>query len=91
MYTTGPAEDIEMFDYIRNEYPTLPDPPGDIPFYEQAFPLPDPYQRHTSSEQVIQATTYQDFNPLPFTRFVGTSTEQINQPQFLSVNEIIFE
>lgn len=87
---TGPAYDLETFSYMRNAYAVLPDPPGLIPFHKQGAPIPDIYQVHTGPPQVIQATTFQETNPLPFTRFVGTSLRQINQPQFLSVNEDIY-
>ena len=88
--TTGPADDLETFSYLRNAFTVLPEPPGAIPFHTQGQPIPDIYQVHTGPAQVLQATTVQNVNPLPFTRFVGTSVRQVNQPQFLSVNEDIY-
>lgn len=87
---TGPADDLEVLNYTKIGHTFLPDPQGDIPFYVQGKPIPDPYQVHTQPPQITQATTYCDNNPLPFTRFVGTFTRQINQPGFLSVNEDIY-
>lgn len=75
---------------MRNEFPVLPNPPGDIPFHTQGQPLPDIYNVHTQAIEVEQATKFKSKNPLPFTRFVGTFIRQINQPQFISVNEDIY-
>lgn len=62
-----------------------------IPFHEQAFPLPDPQQSHTTPLQVVIATTNAPFDPIPFTRFFGPFHRQIHQPQFLSVNTTIYD
>lgn len=86
----GHPEDIENLAYQRNHYTLLPDPNNGMPFGKQGAPLPDPYQQHISQYAVVEATTYQDTNALPFQRFIGTYHHQIHQPQFLSVNEIIF-
>lgn len=88
--TTGPAEDLEVFGYLRNGIQVLPDPEGDIPFHKQGQPIHTTYFNNATAESVVIATTNTDFNPLPFTRFVGTNTTQVNQPQFLSVNETIY-
>ena len=88
--STGPGYDLETFAYLRNGYAVLPDPRGDIPFHVHGKPIPDQYYKSANATSVEVATTYADTNPLPFTRWIGTSTRQINQPQFLSVNETIY-
>ena len=88
--TTGPAEDLETFNYIRDAIPHLPDPPGFIPFHRQGQPIPDQFKPQTGEPEVVHATNAQSTNPLPFTRWHGTTVRQINQPQFLSVNEDIY-
>lgn len=87
--TSGPAADLETFAYLRNEFPVLPDPQSDIPFHKQGMPLPDPFV-NVGASQVVQATTIQPINPFPFGHFVGKVPRQINQPQFLSINEDIY-
>ena len=89
--STGPGEDLETFAYIRHHYTFLPNPPGLIPFGIQGRPLPDMSQKHVQQPQVKQATTIQKTNDLPYGHFVGTFHRQINQPQFLSVNDQLFE
>lgn len=89
---TGPGEDLYMV-YQIHPYKTLPDPPG-FPFHIQAQPI-FMDQPHTSEKDVIQMTTEELTNPLPFNHFVGTGLNggpprQINQPDFLSVNEDIY-
>jgi len=86
----GPPEDIENYAYQRNHFTILPDPKNGVPFGLQAAPIPDIYQQHVSQYAVMEASTFAQFNALPFQRFVGTYHHQIHQPQFLSVNEIIF-
>lgn len=90
--TPGPGYDLETFAYIRGHYQVLPPPKNtSIPFHLQGAPLPDPLQKHTQNPQIDQATHYTTTNPLPYGHFVGTFHKQINQPQFLSVNEILFD
>lgn len=88
--TSGPSDDLEVFAYMRNAFPVLPDPRGTIPFHIQGQPIGDIYNVHTQNIEVEQATKFKKNNPLPFTRFVGTFIRQINQPQFISVNEDIY-
>lgn len=90
LQTVGYSDDLETFAYMRNTYKILPDPPGNIPFNIQGHPIPDYQQAHVSAGQVYQATHFLKTNPWPFTRFVGRYQRQINQPDFLSVNEEIF-
>lgn len=90
---TGPGTDLEV-GYLQHPMKSLPDPPG-FPFDRQGQPIPFD-QPHVSTEQVVQMTQYTDTNPLPFQHFVGVgltgdpAPRQINQPQFLSVNEDIY-
>lgn len=88
--TAGYSTDLETFAYMRNEFTILPDPGNNIPFNIQGQPIPDYQQVHVTSGQVLQATNYLTNNPWPFTRFVGKFQRQINQPQFLSINEQIY-
>ena len=88
----GPSEDLEI-NYIKKPTMMLPDPPG-IPFNKQGVPI---YfdQPHTSHQEILQATTNTRTDPLPFQRFVGVGLnnkrpKQINQPDFLGVNETIY-
>jgi len=62
-----------------------------IPLDTQASPLPDPQQVHVQPIQIHIATTPTPYDPLPFTRFFGPFHRQINQPQFLSINETIYD
>lgn len=89
---TGPAEDLYM-EYATQPAVVLP-PPRGFPFNIQGKPV---YfdQPHIGPEQVAQATQYQTTNPLPFQHFVGVGInggipKQINQPDFLGVNEDIY-
>lgn len=84
--TAGPSWDLEMFSKQRGKYTKLPDP-GNLPYGTQADPIPDFQQRHTSLREIRQVVGYHFTNPLIGGRFLGTSTEQVNQPEFLSVNE----
>lgn len=85
----GPDYDIESYKRINGfKSPILVMPW--IPFREQAFPLPDFQNRHTTFHDVNQATHNRQTNPLPYNRFIGTSEYQANQPAFLSVNEKIY-
>lgn len=88
--SAGYSTDLETFAYQRNEFVVLPDPVGDIPFHVQGQPIPDYQQKHITAGQVVQATNFLTNNPWPFTRFVGKFPRQINQPQFLSINEQIY-
>lgn len=87
---TGPAEDLYIV-YHQLPLKALPDPTG-IPFHIQAQPI-FMDQPHTTQEQVDQATRYETTNPLPYDHFVGVgltgepAPPQINQPDFLSVND----
>lgn len=87
---SGPAFDLETRAYMRKTFPVLPDPSTGIPFHMQGAPLPDPLQTHTVHPDVKQATHNLVSNSLPFHHFVGTFHAQINQPQFLGVNEKIY-
>lgn len=89
---TGPAEDLEV-NYMLKPTMVLPDPKG-IPFRKQGVPI---YfdQPHITQYDVEQATNYFSVNPLPFDRFYGIGVNggpprQINQPDFLSINEDIY-
>lgn len=87
----GPAYDLEAR-YLMHPATTLPDPRG-YPFHLQGQPIWFD-QPHITPTEVAIATHPTDYNPLPFTRFVGVGLEgqepkQINQPSNLSVNEII--
>ena len=90
LQTVGYSDDLETFAYTRNDFKILPDPPGNIPFGIQGHPIPDYQQVHVTAGQVYQATHFLKTNPWPFTRFVGKFQRQINQPDFLSINEEIF-
>lgn len=85
---SGQASDLET-DYLRKHTPILPLPPNSkIPFYKQGFPLPDPYQQHTTRTQLNLISQEAPSNPLPFTVWHGTFRPQINQGSgFLSINE----
>jgi hypothetical protein len=83
---SGRGNDLETFSYLRKSFPVLPDPPG-IPFYEQGAPLPDPQFKTVTEQHLIQCTSYQSFNPLPFTRWTGTNIHQQNVGGTLSVND----
>jgi len=64
-----------------------PDRINGIQMY-QAQPLPDPYFRTTTGAQLQQAIAPSDsINPLVFNRFVGTTLQQVNVPDGLSVAE----
>jgi len=89
---TGPAEDLYLA-YMHRPVQMLPDPEG-LPFHVQGHPI---YfdQPHISQEDVQQATTDKPVNPLPFHHFVGVGIagnppKQINQPDFISINEDIY-
>lgn len=62
-----------------------------IPFDTQASPIPDYQQVHTSTAQVTIATHLVPYDPFPFTRFFGLSSRQLHRPQFLSLNETIYD
>jgi hypothetical protein len=89
---TGLGEDLYMT-YIQHPHKALPDPPG-FPFHIQAQPV---YfeQPHIDAMDVAQATQDNPTNPLPFDHFVGVGLNgepprQINQPDFLGINEDIY-
>jgi len=92
LMTTGPAEDLEI-GYLEHPTRTLPDPRG-FPFDKQGQPIPFD-QPHIDSFDVSQATTLDlKSNPLPYQRFIGRGIagqppRQINQPDFLSINDDI--
>lgn len=88
----GPADDLEIA-YLHHPGKTLPDPKG-LPFHLQGQPI---YfdQPHVTYEQVEQATQYKTSNPFPYGRFIGVGLNgspprQINQPDFLSINDDIY-
>lgn len=87
---SGTGSDLETFNYLRKDFAVLPDPPG-IPFYEQGIQIIDPTFKSIPQEAIIQCTTNTTFNPLPYQRWIGTSTQQKHYPQFLSVNEIFLQ
>lgn len=87
----GPAYDLEH-NYLKHPDRTLPDPPG-FPFDKQGQPIFFD-QPHVTPLEVGIATHTPTANPLPFGHFVGVGLfggrpSQINQPEFLSVNETI--
>lgn len=89
---TGLGDDLYIT-YMLHPHKTLPDPPG-FPFHIQGQPI---YfdQPHTSPLDIAQATQDKPTNPLPFNHFVGVGVNggpprQINQPDFLGINEDIF-
>jgi hypothetical protein len=93
MDITGPPEDLYTV-YHNKPHKALPDPKG-IPFHVQGQPITFD-QPHIDANDVVQATQDTTVNPLPFNHFVGVGlnggpVEQINQPDFLGVNEVIFE
>lgn len=61
-----------------------------IPFGIQPAMPPDPYQTHTQPAEVQQLAEVNQTNYLPFFHFTGPHPIQINQPQFLSVNDQLF-
>lgn len=71
----------------------LPYPMSTVPFHRQAFPLPDPLQRHFTYEQKqVISGGYNKANSLPTERFLGTKWSQTNEPKYLGANErIVFE
>ena len=90
---TGPGYDLES-QYLKQPTKTLPDPSG-FPFDLQGIPI---YfdQPHINSQDVSIATHTATTNPLPYNRFVGVGLpgqsgppKQINQPDFLSINDTI--
>lgn len=89
---TGPAYDLEAT-YLKHPTKTLPDPPG-YPFHMQGMPI---YfdQPHIGPTEIVVATGATKTNPLPFGHFIGVGVngaapKQINQPDFLSINEDIY-
>lgn len=87
--TTGPGHDKEVFAYERGAFATLPNafPNSGM----QGMQLLDFQNRHTEAPQVSQMSGFHDTNPLPFERFVGPFTRHINEPQPLSVNQLMLE
>ena len=86
---TGPGYDLETYKRVNGFIePILID--RAIPFGIIGSPLPDFQQRHTINSDISQATKLRAVNPLPFSRWVGTTLYQSNQPQFNSVNEKIY-
>lgn len=77
--------------YEIEPFRLLPHPSqGRIPFHQQAFPIPDPLQKHAVVEQRnVVASAYNKSNTLPYGRFLGTDWTQHNQPHFLGANERI--
>lgn len=89
--TPGPGHDLESFSYERSAYVTLPQPNIALPFKQQGIQILDFQNRHTTAPQIAQVTGFHSSNPLPFERFVGPFRRHVNEPQFLSVNENMFE
>lgn len=88
-HTTGPGHDLEVFSYERGGFVTLPNV---FPLSkQQGMQLLDYQNRHTEVAQTSQMAGFPDTNPLPFERFVGPFHRHVNEPQPLSVNEIMFE
>lgn len=93
---TGPSQDLEAV-YLQHPERTLPHPKGRIPFKKQGVQIM-PEQYHVQNIELHQMTKNTLTNPLPFSRnrFIGLPAvtddqpRQINQPQFLSVNEDIY-
>lgn len=90
--TTGPATDLEA-NYLKQPTKTLPDPVG-YPFGVQGMPI---YfdQPHISPLEILVATGNHANNPLPYGHFIGVGIagappQQINQPDFLSINEDLY-
>jgi len=78
-----------FYEELSHQFLDHPNASG-IPFHIQAFPLPDPLQRHaTVPERAAVARPYHTANDLPKGRFLGTDWNQQNQPLFLSANELI--
>jgi hypothetical protein len=76
--------------FFREPFQLLLNPGGGIPFRRQAYPIPDPLQVHTTTEErSVVTSTYAASNRLPLNRFLGTDWKQYNQPQFLAANERI--
>lgn len=63
----------------------------DIPFDIQAPPIHNGQFKYVQPREVKIETTYAQSNPLPFLHFTGPFPTQVNQPQFLSVNDQIIE
>ena len=90
---SGPASDLATKRYYTFGYRAFPvvtvPEPYNVVLHLQGSPLPDPLQKHSVVEDVKQATHYLKSNPLPYHHFIGLSDDQINQPQYLGVNEKI--
>lgn len=89
--TPGPGHDLEAFALERGTYLTLPKPAIPVPFGQQGIQILDFQNRHTTAPQIAQVTGFHSTNPLPYERFVGPFHRHVNEPQFLSVNENMFE
>lgn len=90
---SGPSFDnytkvLHTYGYIPLPFQLAPDP-ANVVLHQQGVPIPDPLQKHSVREDVKQATHILGSNPLPYHHFIGLSDQQINQPQFLGVNEKI--
>jgi hypothetical protein len=79
--------------FFKHPFQLLKNPGGGIPFHRQAFPIPDPLQKHfTVEEHNVVTSAYNTSNTLPLNRFLGTDWSQQNQTKFLGANErIAFE
>lgn len=75
--------------YENAPFALLPHPSQTaIPFHQQAWPVPDPLQRHASvPERDVAESPYGTSNDLAKGRFLGTVWQQRNVPQFLGANE----
>lgn len=88
---TGPSYDLEHT-YLKHPDKTLPDPVG-FPFDKQGQPIFFD-QPHITPLDVTVATNPPGSNPLPYGHFIGVGLSgqpprQINQPDFLGINETI--
>ena len=70
-------------------YQIIPDP-SKIPFGVIPDMPPDPYNTHTLELQVEVMTTNSETNPFPWGHFTGPIHHQVNQPQYLSVNDTYY-
>jgi hypothetical protein len=74
---------------FKHPFQMLRHPTG-IPFHQQAYPIPDPLQRHTTTDQRdVISSNYATANSLALGRFLGTDWRQTNQPMFLGANDRI--
>lgn len=85
----GPNHDLEVFSYERRSFVTLPNVFPNSG--QQGMQILDFQNRHTEKPQTSQMVGFPTTNPLPYERFVGPWTRHVNEPGFLSVNELQFD